>query len=391
MFDRLRYFFSSRTVIIIGIVLGLIVVIGASIWGGMKLFNKEDNYVYYSINGYFIDDYGNFVSGVVIKVNGEPKVSSDANGSFTISYVEAGAKITFEVSGYTFENTDNIVISKNMYNMQVNLIKDGPKIKQFVAKAIDENGAAISGVSVKSKNKNLGTTNLKGEIRVSIDSEDITLSFSHSYFDFNHEVTFNYDEDDKVVKEIVGIFNSGNYFKPTYDGDGNPIEKSFNVGFTFRTVDGEIIKKVSVYYKFKDSTVFNYETGFDILQLQKEFVSAFAYYYSESKEKWYCSEIIKPSPLGTTIYLKEAIHINAKINIIDPPSLRTIYTSNGYYFLSDTSGNVVVVLPSYQGIQFYQDMEYGKYPKYEVILIDSDGNQITEFEKTISNVSFIIK
>lgn len=390
MLDRLRYFFSSKIVIIMSIVIGSLILIGASIWGGYKLFDKTENIVYYTFNGFFIDDYGNFVSGVVIKVNGEQASTSNVNGSFTLSYVKKGSEVSFEVNGYTLENPDDIVITQNIYNLQINLINDGPKIKQFIAKAVDENGEAIAGVTVKTGNKNVGTTNSKGEIKVNFDSGEKTLSFSHSYFDFKDLIVFNYDEDDKVVKEVTGYFNSENYFKPTLDGEGNPQVRQFKVGFSFRTTDGEIAKKVTVYYKLKESATFNQQTGLDLF-LEKEFVSAFAYYFSESNNAWYCSDLIKPSPIGATIYLKEAIHIDSKINLIDPPSLRTIFTSNGYYFLSDTDGNIEIVLPEYQGLQFYQDMEYGKYPKYEVVLVDIDGNQITEIEKNVSNVRFIIK
>lgn len=390
MLDRLRYFFSSKAVIITGIVLGALVLIGASIWGGMKLLKKDDNIVYYSFNGFFIDDYGNFVSGVIVKVDGKEAARSNSNGSFKISYIKEGSKVSFEISGYSLENPDEIVINKNIYNMQINLISDGPKIKQFIARAVDENGAVIAGVTVKSGNKNIGTTNSKGEIRVSIDSGETSITFSHTYFDFDNQIVFKYEDDVKVTKEIVGVFNRDNYFKPTVDEEGNSTVREFKVGFSFRTIDGEIAKKVTVYYKLKDSSTFNYQTGLD-LYLEKEFTSAFAYYYNETTNTWYCSEIIKPSPIGTTIYLKEAIHIDAKINLQDPPSLRTIFTSNGYYFLSDKDGNIEIVLPSYQDIQFYHDMEYGKYPKYEVILVDSEGNPITEVEGNISNVNFIIK
>lgn len=391
MRERLYYFFRSKIFIIISITLASLLLIGFGIWGGLKIFKGDEEKVYYKVNGFFIDDSKNFISGVKIKVNGVEVATSNEYGGFILSYLEEGSEILFEIDGYTFEQSNKIIVTKNIYNLQVNLISSAPKIKQFIAKVIDENGAAISNVSVKENNKKIGTTDYKGEFKVNIQNGNKTLTFEHEYFNFNENITYNYEDDEKVVKEVVGTFNSANYFKTTIDDEGNPITRSFKVGFTFRTIDGEIIRDASVYYKLKDSETFNHHAGIDLLYLEKEFTSAFAYYYNETTNTWYCSEIIKPSPIGTTIYLKEAIHIDAKINLQDPPSLRTIFTSNGYYFLSDTDGNIEIVLPSYQDIQFYHDMEYGKYPKYEVILVDSEGNPITEVEGNISNVNFIIK
>ena len=117
MRECLYYFFRSRVVIILLIVIGSLGVIATAIWGGIQIFKKEEPKQYYNISGYFKDEEELiFVGGVQIKIGNELKATTAENGKFEIKYLEAGTVLTFEKENYIF-SPSIIVVDRNIGNI----------------------------------------------------------------------------------------------------------------------------------------------------------------------------------------------------------------------------------------------------------------------------------
>lgn len=386
MRERLYYFFTSKIFIISIIVIASLGVIGVGIWGGMKIFEKEEEKIYYKVQILFVDENEAFVEGVKINNGNTTIYTTDSNGIYNDKYVEKGTVLTFQKEGYQIQ-IDKVVVDSNILLLQINLISnESLKKKTFTTKVIDVNGIPMANVNVYEGNKRLGSTDSKGEFQIVLleGTKSLNFKYTGNYFTFPN-VQINYDDDVNAVKEVISEFLIDKYINYV-DSEGNPQTRTFTTGYTFRTKDGRILNNVQINYKLKNEAIFRYKSGYSIVFENQVYETLFAYAYDTTNSTWICSQILQTSPLGGNIYMDEAIHISAKVDT----SRGTVFTSSGYYFLADNDKNIELVIRSFEGESFYKELEYG-IPKYELLLYDENNNLVTDVIHSVSNCVFKLK
>lgn len=382
---NLLYSSRSKLWIIILSIIGILLLAGVGYWGGKKLFKKEDE-AFFKVLLIFVDENSNFVEGVDIVSNGEIVYTTKSDGKYEGKYVKKGTVLTFQIDGYQVQ-TDSITVEKNIHLQQINLISYiHLKQKTFTIKIIDINGLPIKNVNAYEEKALIGTTDSLGEIKVPIydGSKNISFKVSGDYFSIPN-ITIDYNDDSSSAYTLRADFLLDKYTHYT-DSNGETHTRNFTVGYNFRTPDGRRLNNVKINYKIKDTNTFKIGVGYSIVFENQIFESAFAYVYDELNSIWLCSPILKTSPIGGDIFMEEAIYIKANVNT----ERSSIYTSNGYYFLSNNDKIIEIVIPSYENIKFYKEMEYN-IPKYELILVNEDMTPILSVDKSITGVKFVLK
>lgn len=385
---RGNFYYPSRSkiIIIILIVIGVLLLAGLGYWGGKKLFKKDDEITYYKVLLIFVDENTNFVEGVNILSDGKLVHTTKNDGKYESKYVKKGTTFSFHKEGYQL-GTDSLKVEKNIHLQQVSLISnDSLRQKIFTIKIIDINGLPVKSVNVNDGKTNLGSTDNLGEFKLQLleGTKNLSFKISGEYFSIPN-VTINYGDDSSQVVVLRADFNLEKYMQYT-DPSEETHTRDFTVGFDFRTPDGRRLKNVTINYKLKDVNTFKVGAGYSIVFENEVFETAFAYVYDDINSVWLCSPIIKTSPIGGDIFMEEAIAIQAEVDI----ARSNVYTSNGYYFVANDDTEIQIVIPSYESIKFYKEIEYNIF-KYELILVDDQMEPILSVDKSISEVKFILK
>lgn len=370
---------NRRLFLIIGGALVLIgLIVSAIIFVPKYLDSRNKNL--YSVGLVFVDENGNRVTDVKIYI-GKKEISYILSGTTIQLYdIPEDSKLTFEVEGYSFKDSDTYVVKRNVSSYRVELID--MSIATFILTVTDTNLTPITNASVFYDEKNIGKTDSNGQIKYQ--AKDITKSIrvEHNYFDFL-SIDLNLEFGKIKQVSVVGDFNkdkfqslmTGEDYNFTYSVNNEESKKLNGVYFSYRLLDDNRFLKS---FSFENKHTFENEL-FDFL---------FAYGYSEIDKKWYTSEIYYTSPLSTSLSMTAA-----KAAYIDTKTpYQSIYTSDGRCFAAGVDGKVTIVLPTFDGIKFYKNYNFEtKEYSNEVLIVDKDGSEFTNYSDLNYNLYLVNK